>query len=170
MVRRAISEEAAREAHAWYMAESFRTLAQAATQYGLNRESLRLKAHTLDLPMKARGPEKNGPDRPKCTSYNGILEAYRAGTSVEKLSIRLGLRADAIVEILRAGGEACARCKVLLREHTPYGIAVLANGRRVCQECVEEAHYQVVRWDRPPVEIVRDYCEISDVYAWQGER
>ena len=170
MVRRAISDDAAREAHAWYMAEPFRTLAQAATQYGLNRESLRLKAHKLGLPMKARGPEKNAMARPKCVVYAGILEAYRAGTSVEKLSIRRELRADVIVEILRAGGEACARCKVLLREHKPYGIAVLADGKRVCQECVEEAHYRVLRWDRPPVEIVRDYCEISNIYAWQGER
>ena len=170
MVRRAISDDAAREAHAWYMAEPFRTLAQAATQYGLNRESLRLKAHALGLPMKARGPEKDALGRPRCIVYDGVLEAYRAGMSVEKLSIRRGLRADAIVEILRASGEACARCKVLLRKHEPYGIAVLANGRRVCQECVEEAHYRVLRWDRPPVEIVRDYCEISNVYAWQGER
>jgi len=101
MARRPISDDAAREAHAWYMAEPFRTLAQAATQYGLNRESLRLKAHALDLPMKARGPEKNAKARPKCVVYEGILEAYRAGTSVE---------------------------------------------------------------------IVRDYCEISNIYAWQGER
>jgi len=170
MARRVISEEAAREAHAWYMAEPFRTLAQAATQYGMNRESLRLKAHALGLPMKARGPEKDVVGRPKCIVYDGILEAYRAGISVEKLSIRRGIRADAIVEILRAGGEACARCKVLLRKHEPYGIAVLANGRRVCQECVEEAHLEVLRWDRPPVEIVWDFCDLSDVYAWQGER
>jgi len=169
-MRKPISDDAVREAYAWYVAEPFRTLAQAATQYGVNRESLRLKAHKLGLPMKARGPEKDAMARPKCVVYGGILEAYRAGMSVEKLSIRRGLRADAIIEILRAGGEACARCKVLLREHKPYGIAVLADGKRVCQECVEEAHYRVLRWDRPPVEIVRDYCEISNIYAWQGER
>ena len=93
-------------------------------------------------------------------------------TAIHRITsaVARGIRADAIVEILRAGGEACARCKVLLRKHMPYGIAVLANGRRVCQECVEEAHYRVLRWDRPPVQVVCDYCEISDVYAWQGER
>lgn len=67
------------------------------------------------------------------------------------------------------GRDRCARCTILLEE-IPDGIAVLTDGSRVCQDCVRMYGLRVVRWARPPREIVSDYRELAACYANEGLR
>ena len=174
---RLIPEQTIRDAYAFYRAEPCRTLEQAATEFGIHRRTLARKVAQMGLASKS--PRERQPPTPAETEEERqareetaarVVESYRAGKKLEAIAKDTRLSLPAIHKLLRAAGEVCPRCEVLLRETAPYGVAVLASGERVCQWCGEVGPGGVARWEREPVEVVRDIYEIADVYAWQGER
>ena len=96
-------------------------------------------------------------------TYGRILDAYHAGATVEELAAQYGQYPRNVLDILRSAGEVCTRCEILLARNEPYGIAVLASGDRVCQECVEESGCEVERWEREPVA-----HNVVDAWEWRG--
>jgi len=182
-VTRLIPEQTILDAYAFYRAEPCRTLEQAAGEFGIHRRTLARKVAQMGLASKSQRERRVGVSREatrqqrrllkteaRKTSYTRVVEPYRAGKKLEAIGKKTGLDLAMIRELLQAAGETCPRCEVLLRETEPYGVAVLASGERLCQWCGEVEPGGVARWEREPVEVVTDYAEIANVYAWEGER
>ena len=171
---RLIPEQTILDAYAFYRAEPCRTLEQAAAEWGIHRRTLARKVAQMGLASKSqqeRKPAETEEERQaQEEEASRVVESYRAGKRLEKIAKANHISLPAIHKLLRAAGEVCPRCEVLLRETEPYGVAVLASGERLCQWCGEVEPGGVARWEREPVEIVRDYYEIANVYAWEGER
>ena len=177
---RAIPDSTWQAALAWYGEDVTRTPEEVGARYGFCGKWFRARLRVEGIPLHPRkrgrdkGPRKKRVRKPKpvpVTTYARVLAEYRAGAELIDIRRRVRRSTEVIGDILRAAGEGCSRCEVLLRDTEPEGIAVLEDGTRSCQACVEETDgHGAVRWERPPVEVVRDYCEISNVYAWEGER
>jgi len=156
-----------REAWEWYQAEPARRWRETGKHFGIPYEALRQWARMMELPSKEWG---HAPRVRPVMTYERILQAYREGASVEQIAAEYDQFPGHILDVLRDAGEVCARCGILHARNAPFGVAMLASGERVCQECVEEAGYTVERWEREPVSVVKDAAELSDVYVWEAER
>ena len=177
-----ITDGTLREAHAWYMAGPGRTLDETAVQYGVGRNTLDRRWPALGLRAKPRRNSRGTTEAERRATkheydvtrravrrearkrmvFGKAVGLFREGKTLGVVATKCGLRLEAVGDILRDAGEACVRCGILLRATAPEGVAVLATGERVCQACVEEAGYPVARWEREPVQIVREYAEIGN--------
>jgi len=147
----ALTEEQVQEAWEWYQAEPGRTWRETAARFHRDRSTLQGRVAALGLPSRRSyvGADHHASDHR--TTYQRVVDAYRAGQGVGELALAYRLWNGQVLDILRSAGEVCARCEILLARNEPYGIAVLASGDRVCQECVEESGCEIERWERQPV-------------------
>lgn len=148
-----LTDDVAREAWEWYQAQPERSIRACERNLGVSRDSLEARWERMGLPKKGYRPRQMR-EADKMV-YDRVLEEYRAGALVQDIAASCGIAPQSVLDILEAAGEVCARCRILLARNDGLGIAVLPTGERVCQECVDEARYQVVRWDVPRSNRVR---------------
>lgn len=158
-----LTDDEVRQAWEWYQAEPGRTWREAAAHFHRDRGWLKRRAAALGLPSRRRYLDAEGRANGPRMTYQRVVDAYRAGQSVRDLARSYDLWPELVLDILRSAGELCARCEILLARNEPYGIAVLATGDRVCQECVEESGCEVERWEREPVA-----HNVVDAWEWRG--
>jgi hypothetical protein len=162
-IKPVITDELLREAHEWYMAEPQRRLCDTTRHSGISATTLKRGWRRLGLGGKPSGGRRGRQAPRGATTYETVLAAYRAGATVDELTVRYGLLTPAVLGILQSAGESCAECGILFRE-TDDGIA-LSGGRLVCQDCVDVWGLPVESWERASRQYVSDYAEMGACYA-----
>jgi len=142
---RTVTDQMVREGWEYCMADQARSWRDVESHCGVSPKMIRRRALVLGLPSSKHHLEASR------MVYGRVLGDYRQGQNVARLAVAYELTPAAILGVLRDAGEVCARCGILLARNDGYGIAVLQTGERICQECVEEAGYAVVRWDVEPI-------------------
>ena len=158
-----VSDNRLRGAHTWDMAEPQRRLCDTTRQFDVSATTLKRGWKRLGLDAKPSGGRRGRSAPRRATTYETILAAYRAGATVDDLTMHYELLTPAVLEILQSAGESCAECGILFRE-TEDGIA-LSGGRRVCQDCIDVWGLPVDGWVKEPRQYVSDYAEMGTAYA-----